>query len=119
MYRLDPPVTAPLPICVLKNGMRVRRTKLDSGIDELRAVAAGADHDERALGRKDHLGRAIEGRRMGDRALDRMDGHDRRVSRIDLLRRDVLRQFEVHRARPFLHRDPERIAHDGRECWPR
>ena len=49
-------------------------------LDQPRTVAAGADHDQRALGRKDHLGRAVEGGRMRDRALDRVDRHDRRVA---------------------------------------
>ena len=30
MYRPEPPATAPLPICVVKNGMPARNTKADS-----------------------------------------------------------------------------------------
>ena len=113
-------MTAPLPICVLKNGRRVRRTKLDSGLDEPGTVAAGADHDQRAAWRPgSSRRRPVERRRVGHRALDRMHRDDRGGSGIDLLGRHVLRQFEMHRPRPLLHGHAEGVAHDGRDAGRR
>jgi hypothetical protein len=47
---------------------------------------------------------------MGDRRCDRVGRHWRNLGR--LLCRDILRQFEMDRARSLLLRDPERLSHD-------
>ena len=86
-------------------------------LDEAGTVAAGADHDQRPLGRQDHLRRAIEC--QPDARPDGRSGGPGTIGalgRIDFLGRDVLRQFEVHRPGPLLHRDPEGIPHDGRDA---
>ena len=79
-------------------------------VDQPGAVAGGADHDQRALGRQDHVGGAVERGGVRHRPLDRMDRQDRGVG---VLRRDVFRQFQMDRPRPFLHRHPEAVADDG------
>ena len=73
-----------------------------------------AEHDQRALRLDDHLGGAVERRRMRHRDVDRVRRHERDLPG-RLFRGDVLRQLQMHRPRPLLLGDPERLAHDGRD----
>ena len=102
-------MTAPLPICVLKNGICTRRDEFRQRVGEARPARGGAQHDERPLGVEDQLRRPVERRARGDRQIDRMRrnrGHVR-----PRFVGDVLRQLEMNRARPLLLSDPERLAH--------
>ena len=74
-----------------------------------RPARCGAEHDQGPLRFKDQVGRTVQGRALGDGRIDRMRrnrGHVR-----PRLVGDVLRQFEMNRARPLLLRHPERLAH--------
>ena len=102
-------MTAPLPIWVLKNGIWTRSHEFRQRLREARPARGRAQHDQRPLGLEDQLGRPVERRARGDRRVDRMR-RDRSHVRPRLVG-DVLRQFEMHRARPLLLRDPERLAH--------
>ena len=55
--------TVPLPICVLKKGIWVRRDEVRQAGAQARAAGGGAQHHQRPLGLEDHLGRAVERRR--------------------------------------------------------
>ena len=87
----------------------------DRASSEPRAVAGGADHDERSLGRQDHLGRAIERRRDAPPAV-RSDGAAPSARRRISSRGDILRQFQMDGPGPLLRRDAERIAHERRDA---
>ena len=63
-----------------------------------------------------NCGRAVERGGRRDRQLDRVRRDRRHVRR--RLGGDVLRQFEMNRARPLLLRDAERFAHQRREWSP-
>ena len=65
-----------------------------------RTACRRPEHDERVLGREDHLGRPVERRRVRDRHVDRVRGHERH--RLDLLAGHVLRQLQMHRTGPLL-----------------
>ena len=85
--------------------MHERRQRLG----EARPARGGAQHDQRPLGVEDELRGPVERRARSDRQLDRMR-RDRSHVRPRLVG-DVLRKFEMNRARPLLLRDPERFAH--------
>ena len=67
-------MTAPLPICVLKNGMPVRCTKLDSSATRRGRLPAAPSMISGRFAAQDHLGRAVERRRMRDRQVDGCGG---------------------------------------------
>jgi hypothetical protein len=78
---------------------------------ELRAACRGAQHDERPAGAHDHGSGALDGRCRRNRKLDDVRGNDVRSGFIGC---DILGQFEMHRARPLLLRDPEGVANQSR-----
>ena len=57
----------------------MRCTKSDSCRSMPRAACGGAQHDQRPLGRQDHLGGPVEGCRVRNRDVDRMRRHQRHV----------------------------------------
>ena len=73
-----------------------------------------AQHHQRPLSPEDQVGRAFQSRGMGNRDVDRVPRHERNVGRLFV--RDVLRQFQMDRAWPFLLRQPEGLAHNGGDC---
>ena len=78
------------------------------------AAGRGAEHHERPLRLDDHRGRAVQGRRVGDRDIDRVRRHEpHRLG--ELFPGDILRQLQMDRPGPLLLGDPERLAHDGRD----
>ena len=77
-----------------------------------RPARSRPEHDQGALRAANKIGRAIQGRAACDRNFDRVQLHWRNV--VCLLRRNVFGQFDKHGSRPFLLRQPEGIAHDGR-----
>ena len=106
-----PPGTAPLPICVLKNGMprapdELRDIRVERGRD-----GGGAEHHQRALGVQDQRGGAIERRGACHRQLERMRRNQRHL--LALLGGDVFGQLQMDRPRPLLLRDAEGVAHES------
>ncbi len=87
--------------------------EIRQGVRQARAARARAKHHQGALGIEDQSGRSVQRRGRGDRLRDRVGRHRRDLGR--LLCRDVLRQFEMHRAWPLLLRDPKSLAHDRRD----
>ena len=81
------------------------------GVRQARATGGRAQHDERPPGLADELGRAIERGGRGDGIVDRVRRNERDV--LPLLVGDILGQLQMHRPRPFLLRQPERLAHEG------
>jgi hypothetical protein len=82
-------------------------------LSELRAARRGAQHDERPAGAHDHGCAALDGPCRRNRKLDDMWGNDVRSGFVG---RDILGQFEMHRARPLLPRDPEGVANQSRNA---
>ena len=112
MYSLLPPATVPLPIWVVKNGICSRRTKPPRpAVLRGRLAAAPSMISGRFASRIMPAARS-SALRCATGHLDRMHRHHRYRRR--RLSRDILGQFEQHRPRPLLHRDPERVAHQGR-----
>jgi hypothetical protein len=58
--RLEPALTAPFPIWVLKKGIPRRRRNCDNGSASCGAARGRAQHHQRALCRCDHVGGAID-----------------------------------------------------------
>ena len=80
---------------------------------QTRAARRRTQHDERLVGNDDHRRGAIDGRGRRDRKLDDVRGND--VGR-SVVGGDILGQFEMHRTRPLLLRDPEGVANQGRNA---
>jgi hypothetical protein len=104
-------LTAPFPIWVLKKGIMHRRNERRQRLGKLRAARRGAQHDEWPVGSRDHGCGAFDGHGRRNRKLDDMRGNDFGCGFVG---RDILGQFEMHRARPLLLRDPEGVANQGR-----
>ncbi len=129
------PIDRPMDIVALREGrgahveprsagdgalahLRVEERDLDAPherrqrLREARPARRRAQHDERPLGLEDQLGRPVQRPALSDRRIDRV-GRDGRHVR-PRLTGDVLRQFEMNRARPLLLRHAERLPHHRR-----
>ena len=84
--------------------------EIRQGLRQARPARGCTQHHQGTLGLADQSGRAIQRRSIGDRQCDRVGRHWQNLRR--LLCRDILRQFEMDRARSLLPRDPESLSHD-------
>ncbi len=84
--------------------------EIRQAVGEKRPARRCAQHQQRTLGFQDQLGRALERGGAGDRDLDRVRLDERNVRHS--FGRDVFRQFQMNRPRPFLLRQAKGVAHD-------
>ena len=107
-----PPVTAPLPICVLKKGMpRAPHELREQRARQRGRLAAAPSMISGRFAARIIAAVAIERRRRGDRpsrsdAAAPADG-------LGLLVGDIFGQLEMHRAGPLFLGDAEGLAHEG------
>ena len=106
---------APLPISVGETGMSSVSASATSSSARVRHDHAAAGDDDRPLGARQQLQRALDRavsrRRLGE--VQRPVGLQRELDVRALL--DVERQVEQHRAGPALAADPERLAERPRQ----